>query len=66
MEVLSIEEKNDGSAELNMKVNKEELQFLINFAINRILEEQLEKMKNEEEDKEASRLSAEAWNFDPR
>jgi uncharacterized membrane protein len=43
MQVLNFNENNDGSATMEVEMTENEKTFLINFAINRILEEQLEK-----------------------
>jgi len=39
MKIMEIKEQNDGSAELKVDITKEEINFLIEFAFNRLLED---------------------------
>jgi N-dimethylarginine dimethylaminohydrolase len=43
MEVISIEEQEDGSAIVNLNMTEEENNMLVGFAVNTILKEQIEK-----------------------
>ena len=48
MQVLKVEEQNDGSAILEIEMTEKEKDFLINYAINDILRKQIDKMEEEE------------------
>lgn len=47
MEVISIEEQEDGSAIVNLNMTEEENNMLVGFAVNTILKDQIEKMEKE-------------------
>ena len=44
MEVVEIKERGDGSCDLDITLTQEEVQILLNFAINEILRRQIERM----------------------
>jgi len=47
MDVLSVEEQEDGSAIITLNMTEEENNILIQYAVVNILKEQIERMKNE-------------------
>jgi len=47
MEVINIEEQEDGSALVTLNMTEEENNMLVGFAVNTILKEQIEKMEKE-------------------
>ena len=47
MEVISIEEQEDGSALVTLNMTEEENNMLVGFAVNTILKEQIKKMEKE-------------------
>lgn len=47
MEVLNFAEQIDGSAKMEIKMTEKERDFLVEFAINRILEEKLKEIEKE-------------------
>jgi len=47
MEVVSIEEQEDGSAIVTLNMTDEENNMLVGFAVNTILKDQIEKMEKE-------------------
>jgi len=47
MEVLKITENEDGSATVDISLTEEENNLLLNYAINNILRDQIERMKKE-------------------
>lgn len=50
IEVIEIIEQEDGSAKLKLEISEEVLQYLIEYAINDILKDMIEKHKNRIED----------------
>lgn len=48
MEVINIEEQEDGSAIVTFNMTEEENNMLVGFAVNTILKEQIEKMEKEQ------------------
>lgn len=47
MEVINIEEQEDGSAIVTLNMTDEENNMLVGFAVNTILKEQIKKMEKE-------------------
>jgi len=47
MKILSIIENKDRSATIDFEFQEDEVQFLLNYAINNILKEQIELLKKE-------------------
>ena len=47
MEILNIIENDDGSATMDCEFKDDEVQVLLNYAVNNILREQLEALKKE-------------------
>ena len=47
MEVLEIKDNTDGSANMVLELSEEEIEVLLNLAINQLLKEYIERVKNE-------------------
>jgi hypothetical protein len=45
MELLRLEEKDDGSATMELEISNEELEFLVSYAIRDLLKKKLEEME---------------------
>lgn len=50
VEIIETKEKDDGSLDITFEFTREELDVLLNFAINRIIREKLETSREEVKD----------------
>jgi hypothetical protein len=50
MEVVSIEDQEDGSAIVTLNMTEEENNFLVGYAVNDILKKEIDKRSSEDED----------------